>query len=160
MSNVLTRFFCPKRAAREDYTAARVEEVREALNPNQEEGPIPCDALVPCVGCKGIFAPDGMTSVYQIIIGEDNVPRVSQTSYCRKCKPPTPYEVILEDDDGYSMSSLVFRIDDGWIQPVNDETGEDDQIVTLEEWGHTFCTDCGELIEETECKRHRAKAKK
>lgn len=156
MSNVFTRFFCPDSAAEEDFNTAMdavkktppdVDEVVKSVGRIDEER-IP----FPCAGCRGVFAPDGMVAIRRIIIGLDDVIRIEKTSYCQKCKLAAPFELVIEDDDGDYLDSMAFRADNGYIQPVNDETGEDKILASLEEYSHLYCEHCGAESDWTLCK--------
>lgn len=161
MSNVFTRLFCPGSAAEEDYDT-EMQKAREEVNEmvgdaglGSEPPPLVAKS---CAACKGVFELEGLTSIRQIIIGPDDVIRTEGTSYCQKCKPPTPFELVMEDDNGDYLDSMAFQLDHGWIQLVNDESGEERCIVSQEEYNHLFCESCGEESDWTTCTDCRAQA--
>jgi Fe2+ or Zn2+ uptake regulation protein len=67
---------------------------------------------------------------------------------------------VLQDSKGEELETRCFTVENGWFQDVDKESGEDRYTISLEDYNHTFCMNCGQRIEETECQEHRPSAKK
>ena len=85
--------------------------------------------------------------------GNVSPPSFVTNQYCRECKPPAALQLKLMNTEGYELDELLFRVEDGWFQHVDGNTNEDQYLISLEEYNHTICENCGELVsEETKCK--------
>lgn len=117
-----------------------------------------------CDECGHRVKPEYLQSLFKgtaILFEDGNVslPHFETVYYCQECKPPAVLRLILRDfSRGEELDDLLYRVKDGWFQLVDEDTGDDRCVVSLEEYNHVFCTDCGELIEETECQRCRTPA--
>lgn len=117
----------------------------------------------PCVKCGGYFRPDKLSPVFRVMVrylsdtGRIGLPFGETVAYCERCEPPTPLVFILyEEGLEENADERYFHVRDGFFQDVDETTGEDRHLISLDEYAHAFCTECGELIEETECQRHRS----
>jgi hypothetical protein len=152
MSNLFTRLF-----------GAGDEEVEVNFNycsPPEEE-PQPA----PCTECGGLFLPDSLRDVFQVAITCDIDCQVlgadtKAVSYCERCKPQASIILVLKPLKSSSSAyddERRFSLDGGFFQDVDSEGGEQ-YVVTAEDYAFIYCSECGEVNDETECRKHRAKA--
>jgi hypothetical protein len=143
MSNPISRFFKSREAVH----------VREAI---RTHGIFVIEPTTCCAECGGYFRTEKMKTIVrgETVLKQDRgvgLPHFESVSYCQGCKPLATIIFVLRDTQGEVLDRRFFTADNGWFQDVDERTGEDRYVVSLDEYNHTFCGECGELIEETEC---------
>ena len=117
-----------------------------------------------CEECGSYFQPHKLEHrfVVEVRFGPPVRPPFTQIKvvyYCQTCAPPAPLLLVLRDDTETISDILALNVANGWFQVFDEDTGEERYIVTHDEYNHTFCRECGELIEEELCQRHRPKVR-
>ena len=93
--------------------------------------------------------------------GTVGLPSFETVPYCQFCVPAAPIVFILRDSKGEVLDERHFSVKEGWLQDVNEETGEDRYIVSVEEYMHTICERCGGYVsDDTRCKDCRKPRRK
>ena len=121
---------------------------------------------VACHGCGGFFRPSFVTQATRVAIYDYKdrpkwmapITNVELAPYCRACTPHGPLEVTLRAGHSTEPSDRrTFRIEDGFFEEV-DSDGDPVIGVSIDEYAHGCCRECGELIEDTLCRAHRTPA--
>lgn len=139
----------------------RIAEAEAATREIRLSEPVPGDF---CIKCGGWFSQDKMRTVRRLVFtylpgsSSPGIPSFELSRYCQRCTPPATLVLVLQNTNGNVLDERFFRMNDGWLQDVDERTGEERCTVSCDEFNHTFCTSCGSLIEETECKGCRRKA--
>lgn len=123
-------------------------------------------AGVPCAECGGYFRPEKMKVIYRGLSllykdGHAGIPHFDAVYYCQVCEPLAPIVFTLRDEKGNLLDERFFQVAEGWFQDVNEDTGEEQYVVSLEDYGHLWCVKCGEYVSnEWRCKSCLCKEKK
>ena len=158
MTNFVRSFFCQeKRPNTKQQIAESISEACQALVAPKRT--YTSADMKDCAGCGGYFQPNRLTTSIEVTLrfhdqAEEGVrePITTLVQYCKACLPPAPITFILEDSGGNSLDQRHYKVEDGWFQDINDETGEDQYIVSLEEYQRAFCSECSEETEIKTCK--------
>ena len=155
MSNRITRFL-------QDIFSPRIEILGvEKITGVEPLYPLDHTPIGTCEKCGGFFRPEKLTPAYVgTFVFARELPTFKLAYYCQSCRPAAAFTLNLVDDDGDVLDTLHFDIGDGYFQQKDVDTGEDNAVLSLEEFSHTFCMECGELIEEQTCQKHRPKGGK
>lgn len=145
MKNFIRSFFCREQTP-SGYDQ-RLVELREVF-----------DSLAPCFSCKGRFDKDDLQIRW---VGtarlDDNggveQPVFEEVLYCEACKPKAAILFTLEAGaTGEYLDDRHFEVKDGWFQELDDETGENRYVLSLEEYERSYCQGCGNPTELSKCK--------
>lgn len=168
MSNVFTRVVNRVHGRRTkklgsflDETLTRGSEAQEVYNgrpPTPQQGSLAPPPWQPdwCDECGVRVRPEYLKSLVKgttMLFSDGNVglPVFELVFYCREHVPPAALRLVLQNTKGEVLDDILYHVNDGWLQVVDEETGEERYTVSLDEYNHAFCTACGGLIEETLC---------
>lgn len=158
MKNPIRSFFCQEKN-RPDPIQYQMADLSGFEPKSIEVAPPNGPNFMACAGCGGAFQPDRLKSSWEITLrfhdrAEDGVrePTVALMRYCTACCPPAPVTFVLADSGRDYLDQRAFKVEDGWFQDVNEETGEDRYTISLEEWQRAFCSECGVETEPKTCR--------
>lgn len=107
-----------------------------------------------CTECGGAFVPSHLKEVRSVTVVVDyKKGRIDYLSsdvplYCERCLPKSELTVNLQSvraEAGDLDDTLSLRICDGYFQVIDEETGEDRIIVSMEEYlQNVICDECGD----------------
>lgn len=160
MSNRITRFLQNICTTRIDLTGAEnVGEVKDFVITGPK-APVFEEAMQSCEKCGGFFKLESLNPVQRIDIftdskGKTMMPHLRTVFYCMGCRPSATVILFLRDFEGDEVDTQHFDVSEGYFHPIDHLSGEEQFYVSLDEYSHTFCSSCSELIEETECQKCR-----
>lgn len=118
--------------------------------------PDPFDSGQACAECGGYFVPQFLTpaSHGRVIKFEDGklgLPSFRTVYYCKSCEPVAPIVFELLDGKGTVLDTRCLDVSDGWLQDIDQDTGENQHLLSPDEYDLVTCDKCGQFIEESMC---------
>jgi predicted RNA-binding Zn-ribbon protein involved in translation (DUF1610 family) len=118
-----------------------------------------------CAECGGFFRPEFLKHIFRgtAILFENGIvgiPHFETVYYCARCEPSAPIVFTLESTNGEVLDERCFRVEEGFFQDIDGETGEVQYVISEEEYTDFHCGECGEVIaDEAKCKSCRPQPK-
>ena len=98
-----------------------------------------------CSDCGGLFVEDKLKPTTFITVFSFPKPLVvTQKFFCTKCLPTADLEIELRNNKGDNLDMAYFSTREQWLQPF-DLQGEEQTLVSTEDFAHLYCGDCGVL---------------
>ncbi len=126
--------------------------------PNAAPGPFDTPVCVPCEKCGGLFLPTAIeyrnqVTVFASRVGKVGAVETQRSAYCPGCLPDADFVLTLRDYETKQQDTRHFRVCDLYFQDIDDKSGEDQYVTSLEEYSHLRCDDCGEVSDWEKCSK-------